>query len=304
MISQYLSVLALILLSSLTLLADGAPAPITLELWPAGAPGETGTLPPEKDLSKPNEGLVAGQPLIRLGNVSKPTLEIRRPPADKNTGAAVLVCPGGAYHILAMDLEGTEVCDWLNSVGVTAALLKYRVPRRAGLEKHTAPLQDAQRALGLLRQKADELGLRADRIGVLGFSAGGHLSAALSTHPERTYPAIDESDRASCRPDFAVLIYPAYLTGEKADPAKERVAPELPLSTNAPPTFLAIAQDDPVRVENAVIYAMALNSLKVPMELHLYPTGGHGYGLRKSSHAVTSWPDRVQDWMRGRKILP
>ena len=275
-----------------------------IELWPAGAPGETVTLPAEKDLSKPNDGLVAGKRLIRLGNVSKPTLEIHRPDARKNTGAAVLICPGGAYHILAWDLEGTEVCDWLNSIGVTAALLKYRVPRRAGLEKHTAPLQDAQRALGLLRQQAGQLGIRPDRIGVLGFSAGGHLSAALSTHPERTYPGVDTADQVSCRPDFTVLIYPAYLTGEKPEPVKEAVAPELPVSTNTPPTFLAIAQDDPVRVENAVHYAMALKTLKVPVELHVYPTGGHGYGLRKSTHTVTTWPDRVQDWMRAQKLIP
>src|SRR5215475_12492019 len=175
-----------------------------IQLWNGPAPGDKGDIDIEADTTKPTDRPVAGKPVIRLGHVSKPSIAIYRPPSDKDTGAAVLVCPGGAYQILALDLEGTEVCEWLNSIGVTGVLLKYRVPKRAGLEKHTAALQDAQRAMGLLRKQAPEIGIDAKRIGVLGFSAGGHLAAALSTdYGERTYPIIDDADKLSCRPDFA-----------------------------------------------------------------------------------------------------
>jgi acetyl esterase/lipase len=290
--------LAIALLAALSS-AQAAPEPIAL--WPKGAPGEKGDLPPEADTTKPKDGLVAGKPVIRLGNVSNPTITIFAPPADKATGAAVLVCPGGGYHILAMDLEGTEVCEWLNSIGVTAVLLKYRVPAHAGQEKYAAPLQDAQRALGLIRQRAGEWQIDPKRVGCLGFSAGGHLAAALSTNSDRrTYEALDEADQQSCRPDFTILIYPAYLTvKEQAD----AIAPELKISATTPPTFLAQSQDDSVRVESSIFYYLALKNAKVPAELHLYPTGGHGYGLRASSHNVTTWPARAADWLRALALL-
>ena len=272
-----------------------------IELWPNGAPGEKGDLGEEKDTTKPSDNLVAGKSLIRLGNVSKPTISIYRPAAVKDTGAAVLVCPGGGYNILAMDLEGTEVCEWLNSIGVTGVLLKYRVPNREGLERHAAPLQDAQRAMGLIRQNASAWKLDPKRIGVLGFSAGGHLAAAASCNYERrTYPTVDDADAQSCRPDFAVLVYPAYLTVKTN---ADRVAPELPITTNTPPTFITISTDDPVRVENAMFYSIALKEAKVPVELHVYAQGGHGYGLRRTDQPVTTWPDRVTDWMKSRGLL-
>jgi acetyl esterase/lipase len=272
-----------------------------VELWPNGAPGEKGDIGEERDTTKPTDPLIAGKPVIRLGNVSKPTIRIYRPPADKNAGAAVLVFPGGGYHILAMDLEGTEVCDWLNSIGVTGVLLKYRVPKREGLEKHAAPLQDAQRALGLVREHAKEWGIDPQRIGVLGFSAGGHLAAALSkNYGDRTYPGMDDADKVSCRPDFQILIYPGGLT--KKDEG-DKVAPEVAVTTNTPPTFIAMAADDPVRVETALFYTLALKNAKVPVELHVYPTGGHGYGLRPSKEWVTTWPQRAADWLRSRGRL-
>jgi dienelactone hydrolase len=274
-----------------------AAEPKPVALWPGKAPGETKDLPPEGDTTKPADRPVAGKAVVRLGNVANPTLTVYSPAAGKNTGAAVLVCPGGGYNILAWDLEGTEICAWLNSLGVTGVLVKYRVPRRAGLEKHAAPLQDAQRALGLVRQRAAELGVDPQRIGVLGFSAGGHLAAVLSNqHATRTYEAVDAADTVSCRPDFSVLIYPAYLTiKEKGD----AVAPELPVSgTVTPPTFLAMAEDDPIRVETALFYYAALKNAKVPAEMHLYPKGGHGYGLRRTADDVTTWPDRVGDWLK------
>lgn len=290
-----------ILCSGLSCL-DGVGASLpAIDLWPGTPPGETKTFDPEKDLSKPNDGRVAGKEVIRLGNVSKPTLQVYRPAVDKNTGSAVLVCPGGGYHILAMDLEGTEVCEWLNSLGVTAVLLKYRVPRRDGASEGLAPIQDAQRALGLTRSHAKEWGIQPDRIGVMGFSAGGHLSARLSNQfKDRHYPLIDDSDRISCRPDFVMLIYPAYLTDkDKGD----QLRPEMPVSSNTPPTFISISQDDPVRVENALHYSVALQAAKVPLELHVYPTGGHGYGLRRTEVAVTTWPDRAAEWLRSRGLL-
>lgn len=267
-----------------------------IELWNGAAPGDKGELGPEHDTTKPSDNLVAGKRLIRLGNVSKPTIAVYRPLTGKDTGAAVMVCPGGAYSILAMDLEGTEVCDWLNSQGITGVLLKYRVPKRAGLEKHTAALQDAQRALGLVRYHSKEWGIDPKRIGVLGFSAGGHLAAELSNNYEpRTYPKTDEADAVNCRPDFAVLIYPAYLTVKEQH---DQIAPDLNITSNTPPTFLAMAEDDPVRVETALYYALALRKATVPFELHVYPTGGHGYGLRPTRELVTTWPQRAAEWMR------
>lgn len=266
-------------------------------LWPAGAPGETATLAPEVDTTKPGDELVGGERVIRLGNVSAPTLTIYQPDPANNTGAAVLVCPGGGYHILAMDLEGTEVCAWLNRIGVTAGLLKYRVPRREGIPPHELPLQDAQRALGLLRARAAEWGVDAHRIGVLGFSAGGHLAAMLSNHHQtRGYTPVDAADQVSCRPDFAVLIYPGYLASKDR---KMEIAPELQIKAGVtPPTFLAMAEDDPVGVENPIVYYLALKQAGVAAEMHLYPAGGHGYGLRRTEKTVTTWPDRVADWMK------
>lgn len=290
-------------LAALTCAFSGFAADLKpLPLWPGKAPGETREYPPEADTTKPKDNLVAGRPVIRTGNVVSPTLTVYSPPAEKNTGAAVLVCPGGGYNILALDLEGTEVCEWLNSFGVTGILLKYRVPKRDGVPRHAAPLQDAQRALGLVRQRAADYGIDPRRIGVLGFSAGGHLAAALSNnHTTRTYEAIDAADQVSCRPDFTVLIYPAYLTVKEQNDA---VAPELPVSaTNTPPTFIAMTADDQVRVETGLFYYLALKNAKVPVEMHLYPKGGHGYGLRRTALDVTSWPDRVGDWLKASGLL-
>lgn len=299
--TSVLRLLAVSILSFMICSTIAAEPAQVINLWPTTAPGDKGGLGEEKDTTKPTDGNVGGKPLIRLGNVSQPTIAVYRPAPEKNTGAAVLVCPGGAYYILAMDLEGTEVCEWLTSQGVTAVLLKYRVPRREGLEKHAAPLQDAQRAMGLIRQNAKAWGIDPQRVGVLGFSAGGHLSASLSTNYEkRNYPAVDAADELSCRPDFTALIYPAYLTvAEEGD----KVAPELPITEKTPPTFIVITQDDPVRVENAYFYSLALKKAKVPVELHIYADGGHGYGLRKTEKRVTAWPERVAEWLQDNKWL-
>ena len=271
-------------------------------LWPKGAPGEKGDIGEEKDTTGPNGQLVAGKRVIRLGNVSNPTITVYSPPNEKNTGAAVLVFPGGGYSILALDLEGTEVCEWLNSIGVTGILLKYRVPARKGLANYVPPLQDAQRAMGYIRQHALEWKIDPQKIGVLGFSAGGHLAAALSTNYEkRTYEPVDAADQVSCRPDFAVVVYPGLLV-PRNNP--EKLNPEFTVTANTPPTFLAQAEDDPVRVENSLLYYQALLKAKAPVEMHLYPVGGHGYGLRRTDKLVTTWPSRAEEWMRSLKMLP
>ena len=289
-------------------LPAAAPAPAPLPLWPKEVPGEKEKIGEEKDTSNEKSGKVAGKPLIRLGNVSQPTITVFRPSPDKANGAAVIVCPGGGYSILAYDLEGTEVCEWLNSIGVTGVLLKYRVPKRPGLEKHTAALQDAQRAVGLVRARAGEFGVDPKRIGILGFSAGGHLAAAASNNfDKRTYEPVDDADKVSCRPDFALLIYPAYLSVKAKEKEKEAeaepIAPELPITANTPQTFLVMTEDDGVRVEGPLYYYLALKRAKVSAELHLYPTGGHGYGLRPSPQTVTTWPARAADWLQARKLL-
>jgi acetyl esterase/lipase len=273
----------------------------TLDLWPHGAPGAPANPGSEADATTAKDNLVAGKPLVRLGNVSAPTLTLYAP-AGKNTGAAVVVFPGGAYRILAIDLEGTEVCDWLNSAGITCVLLKYRVPDSGPFPKSAAALQDAQRALGVVRSHAAEWHIDLKRIGVLGFSAGAHLAAALSTHFEkRLYDSIDAADQVSCRPDFAVIVYPAYLAiAEQNFAANKDIDP----TERTPPSFIVQAEDDPVHVENSTMYFLALKNAKVPAEMHLYAEGGHGYGLRRTELPVTGWPRLVETWLRTIQILP
>lgn len=273
-------------------LAAGEPlAPIAL--WPGDAPGEKGDIPPEA------EQPAKGDNITRLGNVSKPTLTIYRPPADKDTGTAVVICPGGGYNILAWNHEGTETAEWLNTLGVTGIVLKYRVPARKGLERYAAPLQDAQRALGLVRHRATEWGLNPQRIGILGFSAGGHLAATLSNnYAARTYPAVDDADKESCRPDFTLLIYPAYLVDKN-----NVLAPEIKVTSETPRTFIVMTEDDGVRVDGPLIYYMALKNAKVPAEMHLYAEGGHGYGMRRNDNLVSTWPQRASDWLGSLGLL-
>ena len=278
-----------------------APGHTTLEIWPHGAPGAPTNPAPEGDTTTAKENLIAGKPLVRLGNVSVPTLTLYRP-WGKNTGAAVVVFPGGGYRILAIDLEGTEVCDWLNSIGITCVLLKYRVPDTGPYPKSSAALQDAQRALGIVRSHAAEWHIDAKRIGVLGFSAGAHLAAALSTHfDKRLYDPIDSADQISCRPDFAVIVYPGYLAI-----AEQNFAPNADIhpTEQTPPSLIVQAEDDPVHVENSTVYFLALKNAKAPAELHLYAEGGHGYGLRRTELPVTAWPQLVETWLRTIQILP
>jgi acetyl esterase/lipase len=274
----------------------------TIPLWPNGAPGAPPAHPGgEADMTTAKDNLIAGKPLIRLGNVSVPTLTVY-PPKTPNTGAAIVVFPGGGYNILAIDLEGTEVCDWLNSAGITCVLVKYRVPGTGPYPKSDAALQDAQRAMGIVREHAAEWHIDPKRIGVLGFSAGAHLSAAISTHyDKRLYDAVDAADQLSCRPDFALIIYPGYLALADKDFAPN---PEINPTADTPPTFIVQAEDDPVHVENATVYFLQLKKAKVPAELHIYAEGGHGYGLRPTKLPVTTWPQTAQIWLHTIGILP
>ncbi|MCG8584407.1 MAG: alpha/beta hydrolase [Pirellulales bacterium] len=268
-------------------------------VWPDKAPGETGEVPPE---AIKNRKPKLGGPVTRVGNVSEPTITLYRAPKEMNTGAAVVVCPGGGYHILAWNLEGVEIAKWLNSIGVNAVVLKYRVPRREGRPMFEAPLQDAQRAIRLTRKHAAEWGIDPKRVGQLGFSAGGHLTATTATNFDRpAYKPVDDADKLSCRPDFSVLIYPAYLLTKENDVNK--LAPEVRVSKETPPAILIQTQDDGVKVECAVAYYLALKKAGVPVEMHLYPKGGHGYGLRPTGHDISTWPHRVEDWLRKSGML-
>ena len=260
-----------------------------IQLFPKGAPGEQTKLI-EKAL--PEGGKVGGASVLRLSGVSDPTITIYPASDEVATGAAMVVCPGGGYEILAYDLEGDEICQWLNEIGVTAVLLKYRVPRRTGLEKHTAPLQDVHRAISLVRSKAEELNLDPQRIGVMGFSAGAHLAAMASTsYDKRTYPEVDAADKVSCKPDFCLLVYPAYLDGPNFT-----IAPELKVTAQTPPTMLVQTEDDKSYINSSLFYYYALKEAGVPATMHLYSKGGHGYGLRDTGNAVNEWPYRAEEW--------
>ena len=279
-----------------------SPDHLTMPIWPGAAPGAPTDLPPEANTTTPKDNLVAGRPAIRLGNVVKPTITLYKAKGVSGPAPAVVVFPGGAYRILAIDLEGTEVCDWLTSIGVNCVLLKYRVPGTGPYPKSPAALQDAQRAMGLVRRHAAEWGIDPNRVGVLGFSAGGHLSAAISNiYEKRLYDPVDDADKLSCRPDFSVVVYPGYLALAEQNFVPN---PEIHPTGKTPPTFVVQAEDDPVHVENAIVYYMQLKDAKVPAELHIYATGGHGYGLRKTGNPVAVWPQDVERWLHTIQVLP
>ena len=252
-------------------------------------------------MTREKDHLVGGKPWTYVGPVSVPTMTLYSPPG-KNTGAAVVVFPGGGYSILAIDLEGTEVCDWLTAKGITCVLSKYRVPGD-GMEPKSGPypkspmaLEDAQRTVGLVRFHAAEWHIDPHRIGVLGFSAGGHLVAAISTHfDKRVYPAVDTADKESCRPDFAVALYPGHL---RSPQKPSDLNTDISVTAQTPPTFLVQAGNDDIdSVYNSVVYYTALRNADVPVELHLYAEGKHAFGLRTTQYPITRWPDLVEKWL-------
>lgn len=287
------------------LAAQGAwqpsPGHTQIPIWPGAAPDARPADGPEVSGTVVDTAgharLVGGRPWVYVDRVSQPTMTVYSP-AGTNTGAAVVVFPGGGYNILAIDLEGTEACDWLTSRGITCVLLKYRVPcvKTGPYRDCRTALEDAQRTVGLVRFHAEQWHIDPHKIGVLGFSAGGHMVAALSTHFEkRLYARVDSADAESCRPDFAIALYPGHLAVPERDFA---LNPDIRVTNRTPPTFLLQAEDDPVDpVENSIVYHAALRNAGVPVELHLYVKGGHAFGLRRTNVPVTGWPRLVEHWL-------
>ena len=284
-----------------------SPGYTQVPIWPGAVPDARPVAGPEVATTD-KDFLVAGRPVVGVGKVSQPTMTVYSP-KGKNTGAAVVVFPGGGYWALAIDLEGTEVCDWLTSKGITCVLLKYRVPGE-GLFPRSGPypnspmaLEDAQRTVGLARFHAAEWHIDPHKIGVLGFSAGGHLVAAMSTNfKRRLYPAVDAADKESCRPDFAVALYPGHLW---IDDQKFQLNPNVPVTRQTPPTFLLQAEDDPVdNINHSLVYYIALKKAGVPVEMHLYAHGGHAFGLRRTKLPVTGWPQLVETWLGTIGMIP
>lgn len=286
---------------------------VQVPIWPDAVPDALPAPDPE------SFGPVAGQrPWARVVHVSQPTMTVYAP-KSRNSGAAVLVFPGGGYQVLAMDLEGTEICDWLTSAGITCVLLKYRVPNSGPtwIDDHRyypkvqTALQDAQRTLGLVRYHAAQYHIDPHRIGVIGFSAGGHLVAAASTHfAERTYQPVDAADKVSSRPDFAIAIYPGHMWIHEDEDRARRDATDLglhgdiPVTSTTPPTFLLQAEDDGVDgVEQSLAYYVALQKAGVPTEMHLYAQGGHAFGLRPSALPISHWPSLVEQWLHTIRML-
>lgn len=289
--------LSLLLLTTFTRAAEHQIIP----LWPGKPPGEIKELPPEADTTKPTDNLIAGRRLMRVGNVSTPTLTVYPAPAGMATGTSIIIAPGGGHHILAWDLEGTEVAEWLNSIGVTAFVLKYRVPARAiGDEpRWRAAVQDAQRALSIVRTRAGEWNLNPARVGIMGFSAGGETALLATLFNERTYPKVDAADEAALTPAFAGLIYSAGVI-DRATKAKHDY---VKITSATPPMFITHTYDDGVPVENAIVLFQELKQAKVPAELHIYSEGGHGYGLRETRQPITTWHHRMADWLRVNRWL-
>jgi acetyl esterase/lipase len=281
--------------------------PLVVELWPGQVPDEAGNIGAEKVVMSPKldrKQVEVTESTRMVTNVSKPTITIYRPARDKDTGTAVLICPGGGYWNLYWQLEGEEVAAWLNWLGVTGIILKYRVPRRPDEPKGEParrPLQDAQRAVSLVRSKAGQWGIAPQRIGMVGFSAGGHLALATATSFEkRTYEPIDECDRVSCRPDFAVLVYPGYLKAKDRD----ELAPGLHIPAGTPPIFLAHGGADIVSPpEHSVVTYLALKRAGVPAELHIYATAAHDFGVRPSDHPCSTWTQSCANWLRHQGLL-
>ena len=294
-------VFALGSLSAQTPAWQPSPGHTQVPIWPGAVPDARPVAGPEVATTD-KDFLVAGRPVVGVGQVPKPTMTVYSP-EEKNTGAAVVVFPGGGYWALAIDLEGTEVCDWLTSKGITCVLLKYRVPgeglfpRSGPYPKSPMALEDAQRTMGLVRFHAAEWHIDPHKIGVLGFSAGGHLVAAISTHFEkRLYPAVDAADKESCRPDFAVALYPGHMLENTSKPFE--LNPYVPVTSQTPPTFLLQAEDDPMdTVRNSLVYYAALKKAGVPVEMHLYAHGGHAFGLRRTKLPITGWPQLVETWL-------
>ena len=306
-----------------------SPGHTQVPIWPGRVPDPQPVAEPEFADTTAKPWLDTGRPATGVSNVTRPTMTVYLPRGN-NTGTAVVVFPGGGYQGLAIDLEGTEVCDWLTPRGITCVLLKYRVtdvgpyPKSGPYPESPMALEDAQRTVGLVRFHAAEWHIDPHKIGVLGFSSGGHLVAAISNHfNHRLYPAVDAADKESCRPDFAVAIYPGHLSLSAAEwDAKQGVKkfvvphpadadkdlalnPDLHVTRQTPPTFLLQAEDDHVdNVDDSLAYYIALKKAGVPVEMHLYAQGGHAFGLRRTKLPITEWPQLVETWLRTIAMIP
>ncbi|MEM6279595.1 MAG: alpha/beta hydrolase [Verrucomicrobiota bacterium] len=276
-----------VFLFSLTHLAMAEPFP-PIALWPSGVPGEEALALPEESVERRGE-----YEIEILSNVSEPTLTWY--PAKEPNGAAVLVLPGGGYNILAISHEGKEVCEWLSSIGIAAGLVKYRVPRREGLEPHEAPLQDLQRAMGIARTNAVKWNIDPERIGVLGFSAGGNLATqALTSDGSRSFEADLQFDAPECIPNFGILIYPAYLV----DPENpDQLAPGLEVTETTPPVFMAVSDSDKKWVEGSARFYIEMHRKERPCELHIFHGGRHGFGYDKIDGPIKQWTLLAEQWM-------
>ena len=285
----------------------GADTPRVMEIWPGKVPGESGESSPERVRLSPkldHKQVEVLEPSRLITGVTKPTITIYSPPKDKNTGTTMVICPGGGYWDLYWQLEGEEVAAWLNSIGITGVILKYRVPRRPDEPKGEParrPLQDAQRAVSLIRSKAGEWGINPERIGMIGFSAGGHLAIATATSfDKRTYEPVDSVDKISCRPDFAILAYPGYLKAKD----KAELAPGLRIPTNTPPVFLVHGSDDIISPpEHSVLMYLALKQAGVPAELHVYANTTHDFGVRTNDRPYSNWIVSCAQWLSDQGFL-
>jgi acetyl esterase/lipase len=294
-----------LLVGSFVTIPAFAGEPLVVDLWPGKTPGDVGIK--GQETSRIHQSPLVG-PTKLITNVTRPTLTVYRPDADKNTGTAMVICPGGGYWDLYWELEGEEVAAWLNSQGMTGIILKYRCPRRPGEVKGEPPLGpqlDAQRAVSLVRSRAAEWGIDPKRIGMVGFSAGGHLALATATgFAKRLYDPIDSVDEISCRPDFAVLCYSGYLKAKD----KDEIRPGLRIPADTPPIFLAHASDDKEsyggsNAENSAFMYVALKRAGIPTELHVYATGDHDFGVRQNEKLPSSWTRLCVKWLRSQGLL-
>ncbi len=278
---------------------------LVLDVWPGKAAGDHRQIGPER-VRAPAEAPTKDAKWIT--NVTRPTISVFRPDTGDNTRVAVVICPGGGYWNLAWDKEGEEVAGRLNTMGITGVVLKYRVPRGPGDPERLpapGPLLDAQRAIRLVRSRANEWGIDPERIGIMGFSAGGHLAVMTAISFEKpSYGPIDDVDRQSCRPNFAVVAYPGYILTR---PGSGVLADYIRIPKGTGPMFLVHASDDDepgAQPEQSLALYRALREAGVPVDLHIYDEGGHGFGVRRSRRPVSGWPERCAEWMRHRGILP
>lgn len=281
----------------------------TIQLWPGAAPGSENIQMDEKIVERSNDTNFQNR---AISQITHPSIEVFIP--EFQNGMSLLICPGGAYSYLTYDIEGVDIAKWLNSIGITAFILKYRLPGEGHTNSKDVPLQDAQRALRIIRYNADDWNLNKNNIGVIGFSAGGHLASSLGTSLDRkTYAPIDVLDSVYTRPDFMVLLYPVIsmkdetthlgsrknLIGQSpSDSLIANYSTNNLVSNNTPATFIVLASDDRAVVpDNSLLMYQALLDAEVPTELHIFENGGHGFGIRKAIGPLSEWPDLCELWL-------